>query len=236
MFERPQHQLIAQVLSTMDSALLLKYRCLFGGGTAVVLCYGEYRLSMDIDFLVSDLDCYRQLRLMTIGTDGIFALFRENVSAFLQARPVRADQYGIRTQILIAGQQIKLEIVLEGRIDFENPGRDDEILGIATLTPLDMLTGKLLANSDCWADEGVFNRDLIDMVMMQPDKALLTEAVAKASKAYGSAIIADLVKATDKFLCRPDWLERCMKTMEINVPKALLLERIRTLRRKIPDA
>jgi hypothetical protein len=74
------------------------------------------------------------------------------------------------------------------------------------------------------------------MVLMQPDKAVLTEAVAKASKAYGSAIIADLVKATDKFLCRPDWLERCMKTMEINVPKALLLERIRTLRRKIPDA
>jgi hypothetical protein len=236
MFERPQHQLIAQLLLALDSALLLKYKCLFGDGTAVVLRYGEYRLSMDIAFLVSDLDCYRQLRLMSTGTGGIFALFRENVSAFLQARPVRADQCGIRTQILFAGQPIKLEIVLEGRIELEQSRPDDEVLGVATLTPLDMLTEKLLANSDRWADEGVFNRDLIDMVMMQPDKALLTEAVAKASKAYGSAIIADLVKATDKFLCRPDWLERCMKTMGINVPKALLLERIRTLRRKIQDA
>jgi len=31
-----------------------------------------------------------------------------------------------------------------------------------------MATSKLLANSDRWADEGVFNRDVIDLAMMQP--------------------------------------------------------------------
>ena len=54
-FERPHHQRIAQVLCALNAPLLRDNHCLFGGGTAIALRYGEYRESVDIDFLVSDL-------------------------------------------------------------------------------------------------------------------------------------------------------------------------------------
>lgn len=103
-------------------------------------------------------------------------------------REMRADLYGIRTMLLVAERQIKFEIILEGRIKLVIPGKNDEMCGIATLSPLDMAAGKLLANSDRWTDEGffndegVFNRDLIDLAMMRPSTNLLREAVAKAKQ------------------------------------------------------
>jgi len=124
-------------------------------------------------------------------------------------REMRADQYGIRTMLLVADRQIKFEIILEGRIKLGISGKDDEICGIATLSPLDMAAGKLLANSDRWADEGVFSRDLIDLAMMRPSASLLREAVTKAEQVYGEAIVPDIVKAIDKLQTRRDWLERC---------------------------
>ena len=231
MFERPHHQRIARVLLTLNGSLLRSHNCLFGGGTAIALRYGEYRESVDIDFLVSNLDSYRQLRLLTTGSLGIAALFRQNSGSITQIRDVRADQYGIRTLLLVADKQVKLEIVLEGRIKLQSPGDNDQICGIATLSPLDMVTSKLLANSDRWADEGVFNRDLIDLAMIQPAKDLFCAAVNKAELAYGKAIVNDLDKAVEKLQRRHDWLERCMLVMEIDIPKAVLWERIRTLRK-----
>lgn len=233
MFERPHHQRIAQVLLTLNGPLLRNLNCLFGGGTAIALRYGEYRESVDIDFLVSDLDSYRQLRILTTSTSGIAALFRQNSGSITQIRDVRADQYGIRTLLLVADKQVKFEIVLEGRIKLQDPADNDQICGIATLSPLDMVTSKLLANSDRWADEGVFNRDLIDLAMIQPAKKLFCAAIIKAELAYGKAIANDLGKAVEKFQQRQDWLERCMLAMEINIPKAVLWERIRTLRKML---
>ncbi len=233
MFERPHHQRIGQVLLTLDGSLLREHRCLFGGGTAIALRFGEYRESVDIDFLVSDIDSYRQLRLLTTSSAGITALFREKSGSISQIRDVRADQYGIRTMLLVAGKQVKFEIVLEGRIKLQSPGNDDQICGVSTLSPLDMVTSKLLANSDRWADEGVFNRDLIDLAIMQPSKDLFRTAVTKAEIAYGKAIVSDLGKAIEKVQLQNDWLDRCMLAMEINIPKAVLWERIRALRRLV---
>ncbi len=231
MFERPHHQRIAQVLLTLNGPLLREHHCLFGGGTAIALRFGEYRESVDIDFLVSDIDCYRKLRLLVKGPDGVTALFREKSGSVTQSREVRADQYGIRTMLLVANEKIKFEIILEGRIKLQSPGDNDQNCGVATLSPLDMITTKLLANSDRWADEGVFNRDLIDLAMMQPSRKILVDAVARAELAYGKAIINDFGKAVEKFQLRQEWLQRCMLALEIKIPQAVLWERIRTLRR-----
>ncbi|MCF6178294.1 MAG: nucleotidyl transferase AbiEii/AbiGii toxin family protein [Geopsychrobacter sp.] len=231
MFERPHHQRIAQVLLTLDGALLQKHNCLFGGGTAIALRFGEYRESVDVDFLISDIDCYRKLRLLVKGPDGITALFREKSGPVTQSRDIRADQYGIRTMLLVANEQIKFEIVLEGRIKLQSPGDNDQVCGVATLSSLDMATTKLLANSDRWADEGVFNRDLIDLAMMQPSRKMLLNAVARAELAYGKAIVNDLGKAVEKFQLRQEWLQRCMQALEIKIPQAVLWEKIRALRR-----
>ena len=101
----------------------------------------------------------------------------------------------MRTLLQVDGADIKLEIVLEGRIELEAPGLDDRLCGVATLTPLDMVTSKLLANSDRWRDDAVLCRDLIDLAMMAPPKKLLQRAMAKAQVAYGDNVAADLAKA-----------------------------------------
>lgn len=129
---------------------------------------------------------------------------------------------------------MKFEIVLEGRIELQPPGTGDEVCGIATLTPLDLAASKLLANSDRWNDDGVFSRDVIDLAMMQPSLALLRQAVAKAEQAYGKSILRDLAKAIETVQNRTGWLERCMRVMAMDLPKALLWQRIRTLRRVLP--
>ena len=237
MFERPHHQRIAQVLLSLNGPLLRKHNCLFGGGTAVALRFGEFRESVDIDFLVSEVSSYRQLRLLlTDSQDGIAAIMRKNAGSLTQIRDIRADQYGIRTMLLVADQQIKFEIILEGRIILEAPGKNDELCGIATLSQIDMVTSKLLANSDRWADDGAFNRDLIDLAMIQPSLNLFRDAVTKAEQAYGKSIIKDVDKAITKLQTRRDWLDRCMKAMAINTPKALLWKNINTLKQFLKKA
>jgi hypothetical protein len=228
LFEREHHRQIACVLGALDAQVLAEHGCYFGGGTAMALRYGEYRESVDIDFLVSRLEGYRALRQLLTGPLAFQAIAGAGVE-LKTLREVRADQYGIRTIVQVAQSPIKFEIVLEGRIALEPPTVDDVICGIATLTPLDMATSKLLANSDRWADDSVFSRDLIDLAMMQPGKALLLHAIAKSKNAYGNSIEADLAKAIDRLLSRPGRLERCMQMMQMTVPKALLWKRIKAL-------
>ncbi len=74
MFERPLHQRIAQLLGSLNGPLLKEHSCLFGGGTVIALRFGEYRESVDIDFLLSDMAHYRTLRQLLTGTDGINAI------------------------------------------------------------------------------------------------------------------------------------------------------------------
>lgn len=230
MFKRPHHQRIAFVLSALNGELLREHHCYFGGGTAIALRYGEYRESVDIDFMVSDLASYRNLRQLVTTEKGVLVLVRQShQDSIMQTRDVRADQYGIRTSLQVADQLIKFEIVLEARIVFDSPKATDKICGVTTLTPLDMATSKLLANSDRWADDGVFNRDIIDLAMMKPALPLLNKAVSKAELAYGKAIKQDLHKALEKLKTRDGWLERCLQAMEMDLPKANLWQYLRVL-------
>lgn len=233
-FERPHHRRVARVLEALDGDLLLQRACLFGGGTVIALRYGEYRESVDVDFLVSDLGQYRDLRLLLTGAAGLAALTRQGAAPLEQAGDIRADQYGIRTRILVDGQPIKFEIVHEARVELAPPRQADRVCGVPCLTPLDMATSKLLANSDRWADDSVFSRDLIDLAMMQPALPLLRSAVAKAQAPYGAAILRDLGKAIERVGRRDGWLERCMQAMAMRDPKALVWDRIRRLRRVLP--
>jgi hypothetical protein len=233
LFDRPHHLRIARVLGALDGPLLREHNCLFGGGTAIALRFGEYRESADLDFLVSEVGHYRELRNALTGI-GLRAITRPDAAPLEQAGEVTADQYGIRTRVMLDGQRIKFEIVLEGRIALEHPGDGDQVSGVATLTSLDMATSKLLANSDRWLDDGVFSRDLIDLAMMQPALALLRRAVAKAQGPYGASVLRDLERAIDRMQSRTGWLERCMRAMNMEAPLAVIWQRIRALRRVLP--
>lgn len=229
-FKRPHHQRIADVLQALNGPLLREHNCLFAGGTAITLRYGEYRESVDIDFLVSDIASYRSMRQM-IRDGGLKTIIREGAVPPEQRTEIRSDQYGIRTQLAVADITIKFEIVFEGRIQLAAPGANDSVCGIATLTPLDMATSKLLANSDRWPDDSVFSRDVIDLAMMQPTLPLLRQAVAKAEGGYGETIRLDLGKAIDRLQERQGWMERCMQAMAMDMPKAVLWKSLRSLRR-----
>lgn len=232
MFKRPHHQRIAHVLNALQGDLLRAHACMFGGGTAMALKFGEYRESVDIDFLVSDIQKYRSLRQMLTGAEGLAPLFENKETAVKQLREVRADQYGIRTLLTVDEQPIKFEIILEARIELVPSKSEDDTCGVPTLTPMDMAASKLLANSDRWNDDSVFSRDVIDLAMMKPDTVLLKSAIEKSKLAYGDAIQLDLIKAIDKLKERETWLDRCMRAMNMTVPKALVWQNLSALKIK----
>jgi hypothetical protein len=230
LFERDHHVRIATILQALDAELLAAHSCFFGGGTAIVLSRGEYRESVDIDFLVSDRAGYQALRHLLTGQSGIQSLARAGMQ-LASVREIRADQYGIRTMLRVAEVEIKFEIVLEGRIELEVPRAEDRICGIVALTPLDMAASKLLANSDRWADDAVFSRDLIDLAMLDLPRPLLALAIKKAAGAYGESIQRDLFSAIESLAGRRGRLEECMLALKMDgFPKALLWKRIRSLR------
>ncbi|MGA1318950.1 MAG: nucleotidyl transferase AbiEii/AbiGii toxin family protein, partial [Rubrivivax sp.] len=96
MFDRPHHRRIARLLGSLDAGLLDEHGCLFGGGTAIALRFGEYRESVDVDFLVSRLEGYRELRQRLSGPAGIGVILKPG-EHLAQLREVRVDQYGVRT-------------------------------------------------------------------------------------------------------------------------------------------
>jgi len=230
MFERQHHRFIQQVLEALDGLALREHCCYFGGGTAIALREGEYRESVDLDFLVSRLSAYRELRQLLGLRQGLAPLLRHDSGKIEQLREIRSDQYGIRTWLGVDGVKIKFEVIFEARVDLDVPGVEDSVCGIATLTRLDMAATKLLANSDRWADDGVFSRDLIDLAMLKMSKPELEKACKKAETAYGPSIRRDLAKAVESMKSRHDWMDRCINKLEIRRPKALLWQRIRRLR------
>lgn len=231
MFQREHHCRIALVLQSLRADLLAGHQCWFAGGTAMALRFGEYRESLDIDFLISDRDGYRAIRSLLATGASLAPLMRPGMQ-IEQTRPVRADQYGLRTQVRIGDHSIKFEIVLEGRIELARPGRADSVCGVATLSRLDLAAEKLLANADRWADGSVFSRDLIDLAMHPGPAPTLRAALAKAEAAYGSDVRRALGAAIAALRERSERLDTCMQALAIRtVSKAQLLQRIRRLSR-----
>src|SRR5690606_14522739 len=127
MFKREHHRRIHALLNSLNGDLLEQTQCYFGGGTAIVLLLGEYRESLDVDFLCESTEGYRTLR-NAIYNDGLRALFQADIE---QLRETRTDQYGIRTVLNVEGVPIKFEIIKEGRISLA--GAINTSLGVPVL-------------------------------------------------------------------------------------------------------
>src|SRR3990170_6388137 len=145
---------------------------------------GEYRESRDIDFLCSSRVGFRSLR-ETVTDRSLGAIFRQSVDL---ARDVRADRDGIRTFLNVGDVPIKLEIILEARIDLE--GAIDKTLGIPTLRRECAIAEKFLANADRGLDESTLSRDLVDLAFIaaHAGRPPLEEGMEIAEQAYGTAI------------------------------------------------
>ncbi|PTM85820.1 nucleotidyl transferase AbiEii/AbiGii toxin family protein [Mycoplana dimorpha] len=182
-FIKPEHENIAEILRSMDGRFLESCGCYFGGGTAIVLKYGEYRQSLDVDFLCASTDGYRELRVAA-QRSGPAGLFRADIKA---ARETIFDRYGIRMFLFYKDQSVKFEIVREERIPVG--GELDDDLGVPVLSSSDMFAEKLLANSDRCLDRSVAYRDAIDLGrLVMAHGEIPSSAVAKAQRAYGESI------------------------------------------------
>ncbi|MFZ4062749.1 MAG: nucleotidyl transferase AbiEii/AbiGii toxin family protein [Polynucleobacter sp.] len=228
MFKREHHQKISEVLQRLDAQILKDHACYFGGGTAIALMNGEYRESVDIDFLVSDLTGYRALRELLTGPEGMAAITKSGRELAL-AREIRTDQYGIRAMLRVGDINIKFEIISEGRIAFDAPKGKDYVGEIATLSRIDLMASKLLANTDRWNDDSVFCRDVIDLAMMKVNKKEFHQAVEKAITAYGNSVLVSLDKAIDRLITKEGLLDRCITVMKILVPRAVLRQNLENL-------
>lgn len=182
MYERPHHRRIAALLGALDATKLAAWECFFGGGTAVTLALGEYRESVDVDFLCASAEGYRQLRRAVFG-GRLDDLTR---APLVQLRDLRSDQYGARTFVEIEGAPIRLEFVREARIELS--GVVDASLGVAVLTHEDLFAEKLLANADRHLDAATSSRDAIDLAMTRAWGPAPPSSWRKARGAYGDTV------------------------------------------------
>ena len=179
-FHRPEHRAVIAALRSMNAPLLRRCRCWFGGGTAIVLDVGEYRLSKDIDFLCADVDGYREVRSAVLA-DGIAALFGPDVR---QERDIRTDQYGIRTIVSASGVPLRFEVIREARIALD--GGTHPVAPVPCLGAVERAAEKLLANADRGLDPATGCRDALDLGMViRRYGPLPAEAAAVAARAYG---------------------------------------------------
>lgn len=227
MFERVRHQQIAIILESLDENLLRNHMCFFGGGTAIAMKYGEYRQSDDIDFMVSSWDHYRELRGL-VKLKGPKSLFLKTTALELPETFI-SDQYGIRGWVSILGEQIKFEIVSEGRIELEAPSSEDQICGVSTLTQTDMVAEKVLANSDRFLDTATFQRDLFDLAAMNIPDFQNSPGLEKARRSYGETAQGDLNRALEKLLDNPVWLDQCYARLQITTPRAVMISALKKL-------
>jgi hypothetical protein len=213
-FKRPEHAVIAAVLQSMDHGFLARSECFFGGGTAIVMMNGEYRLSLDVDFLCANVDGYRELR-GAIRQNGAAAVFGPNVETL---RDFRADQYGIRGLIALGGQRIKFEIVREARIALKG---ETSPLGVPMLTVESQFAEKLLANADRCLDKSVAYRDAIDLgYLVRSVGYIPAEAIRIAENAYGDDILNCVRKVLER-LSDAHEIEHAAGTLQMNRDEVL---------------
>jgi hypothetical protein len=215
---RPRHATVIAALAALDRDFLEQCRCWFGGGTRIVLELGEYRESEDVDFLCSSAAGYRALRSAISDR----SLGRIAARPIALAREVRADRYGIRTVLDVAGAKLKFEIVLEGRIAVA--GDPDGPFAVPCLSHADCFAEKLLANADRWGDDAVLSRDVIDLAFMIEGWSV-ADAMAGAvlaRGAYGEIVDRALGDAAQRLLDTEDRRKRCIEVLRVVDVKTLI--------------
>ena len=215
-FRRRWHRLVWRVLESLNGVLLASTKCYFGDGTRIALELGEFRESVDVDFLCSDRVGYRTLR-NTIGPRTLGEIFSGRYELM---REVRADLYGIRTFLRVDEQPVKFEIISEGRISLTGAVVDP--FPVEVLDRTSCIAEKLLAHADRGRDETTHGRDLIDLAFMMaswPD-ADLRSAMAVAESAYGAAVRRELAAGLSRF-DDEEYRRNCIEALSISDPQVL---------------
>ncbi|MCX6957457.1 MAG: nucleotidyl transferase AbiEii/AbiGii toxin family protein [Verrucomicrobiae bacterium] len=214
MFNRPQYRRIAFILQNLKKENLVACGCLFGGGTALSLQLGEYRESLDIDFLCGSAEFYGKLRKGFFDKGASF-LFHDSLSL---SRELRADRSALRCTLdLQDGEKpIKFEIILEGYLGGLLPSTT-EVCGIPCLHPQDSMATKLMANADRGLDGAFAFRDLIDFIMTaQHFGPISLETLSRVKKTYDDTAEKAAVKTARYLIDHPEKLATAFLELSIN--------------------
>ncbi|PPC84649.1 MAG: hypothetical protein CTY38_00965 [Methylotenera sp.] len=216
---RPSHVRILRFLETLDSGILLKMDCYFGGGTAISMLNDEYRLSFDVDFMCASNEGYAKLRELVFD-EGLTPLFKEGMAPKV-LRELRADQYGVRTILDLKGMPLKFEIVREARIDLT---ATQDLLPIATLDEISLFSEKLLANTDRGLDQSGLSKDMLDLIVMQHRWGNIpANAMRKAVKAYGTSVGRAYEKSFELLSRNHDYLNKCLHELDIKAEYRVII-------------
>lgn len=198
MFLRPEHAALGTALELLDGAFLERCRCWFAGGSAIVLRFGEYRITRDLDFFVSDRDGYVTLR-KRLSERGILGVLRTECPAVTMRDPI-IDRVSIRTVLKIDATPVRLEIQYDPGLEL-SPDPKFSPAGIRALSLEDLYALKLLANADRHADPASASRDIVDLLAMERlGRDLFDPAagLAKAERFYGPLVGAAREKAEER--------------------------------------
>ena len=213
--ERARHQRVLELLSMLSDEFLEETACYFGGGTRIVLELHEYRESLDIDFLCSDQQGYRELRNQ-VTSNSLGRIFAKPPSL---TREVKADLYGIRTYIDIDSHPIKFEIIREARIDLK--GTSIAGISIPCLDQSCSFAEKLLANTDRGLDKSTRSRDLIDLAFMAKfwNTQIMAKGLEQADAAYGPSVLRSLNSTIAAF--HGTYKKQCLADLDIGDRRTL---------------
>lgn len=142
----------------------------FGGGTLCSMRYGEYRESVDIDFLCSD---HEKMRNLNINYEKISDLPKARDSDFMRD--------SVRLWLKFEEQIFKVEFVKEYRI----PLQAERFQGILSLTPTSLLACKLMANVDRGAPSSYQHlKDMVDITAVYMDSPNLLKPAWDIAHGY----------------------------------------------------
>jgi hypothetical protein len=177
---------------------LRESKCFFGGGSAIALQLGEYRESVDIDFLCKA-EGFHELH-RGVYKDGLRFLFDQPPKLASELRRTR-DAIRCSVDLEDGGMPVKFEIIQEGYLDLLEAGAC--VCGVICLSRADSIACKLMANADRGLDPAHQYRDFIDAAVAS--SAWKQEAAIgfqKAVRAYGDD--GSILAAVEKVRVRLD--------------------------------
>ena len=182
-FKIARHNVIREIiLNHLDRRLIEDNDFYFGGGTLCSMKFGEYRESVDIDFLSCSRSGAVQLKLNSASLTDL---------PLWQNREPKVDKDGVRMWCEYNGVCFKLEFIFESRIKFLRPERFRDILSLDSVS---LMACKFLANSDRGYTAFEAPKDITDILAIYgAEPQALRPAWDIAFDAYGS------------------WLQRCTK-------------------------
>jgi len=218
MYSRHRHELVDRALRQMNAPLLEQTKCYFGGGTAIVLQLGEYRESLDLDFLCADRDGWRRLR-ESVFDNGLREIAGDGVRVL---RDVRSEQDKVSAVLQIEEKPLKFEVILEARIGLA--GVSIPPLHVPCLSRESLFAEKLLANADRAGDRSTSSRDLIDLLVMQKHWGPIPqEAWDTAESAYGTAVKKAVAKEM-RALCDDAYRRQCFDRLGLDEHARAIVE------------